>query len=348
MNEIVVSIPTKITLFGEHAVVYGKPAIATTIPVYIEVSGVLVREPVLIINMKNPVYIYVERISIDRTSKKFGISTDKKHIEQLIRYIVTALEICEEDLRIDKGNGYIVNINSELPPGIGLGTSAAISVGMVTLCELLNNGIAIDAIEKAKEKIAYLAWKTEQRVQGMASPMDTFTITFGGLRYIDPKIPQARPINMNKEIYVLVGATERKSTTAELVRRVRIMKEKNPSLISIIMDGIEQIVSEAYKALINGDWDYLGMLMNINHGFLEALGVVDEKHSNIVHILRKSGALGAKTSGAGGGGAFIALAKNNEDLNTIELVTKALGAHIIAKNIHRNGVTAKFLKEEQF
>ncbi len=346
MDEILVSIPTKVTLFGEHAVVYGKPAIATTIPVFIEVSGTLIREPVLIINMRNPVHMYIESISIDRTIERLNISTDRKYVEQLIRYIVTALEICEEDLKIDKRNGYIININSDLPPGIGLGTSAAISVGTITLCELLNNGIVIDAIEKAKERIAYLAWKTEQRVQGIASPMDTFTITFGGLRYIDPNILQAKPIDISKEIHILIGATERKSITAELVRKVRMLKEKNPLLIDSIMNNIGYVVTEAYKALVDGDWDYLGMLMNINHGFLEALGVVDEKHSTIIHILRKMGALGAKTSGAGGGGAFIALARSYEDLNTIELVAKALGAYIVAKNIHKNGVTAKVSKKK--
>ncbi|ADM28266.1 mevalonate kinase [Ignisphaera aggregans DSM 17230] len=344
MDEIIVSIPTKVTLFGEHAVVYGKPAIATTIPVFIEISGVLIREPVLTINMRNPIHMYIESISIDRTTNKLNVSTDRKHVEQLIRYMVTALEICEDDLKTDKRYGYVININSDLPPGIGLGTSAAISVGTITLCELLNNGMTIDSIEKSKERIAYLAWKTEQRVQGMASPMDTFTITFGGLRYIDPTTLQAKPIDINKEINILVGATERKYTTAELVRRVRMLKEKNPLLIDSIMSGIGYVVSEAYKALIDGDWDYLGMLMNINHGFLEALGIVDEKHSNIIHILRKMGALGAKTSGAGGGGAFIALARSYEDLNTIELVAKALGAHVVAKKIHRDGVTARVSK----
>ncbi|MEM3979680.1 MAG: mevalonate kinase, partial [Ignisphaera sp.] len=252
-------------------------------------------------------------------------------------YILTALNICEEKLNIMKRNhGYSIIIDSPLPIGVGLGTSAAISVGMITLCTLLNN--YMKDIDDYRHEIAKMAWNVEKIVQGSASPMDTFTIALGGLRYIEPTGPTAYLINIDYKLPILIGYTDKKGTTSELIQRVRTLKTKSERIFNDLLSIIREIVEEARNALINQDLEKLGMLMNINHGILKALNVVNLEHDIIVHTLKNAGALGAKTSGAGNGGAFIALAQSEKHLERLTAIAEALGAKIVSKSIHYEGV----------
>lgn len=337
MDKVSIKIPVKVTLFGEHAVVYGKPAIASTIPVFINVLGRKVNDRKLIIGF-NGASVLVKGLILDRTSRNYILIPNDDYIAHFTSYITTALEICEDELKLNKRFGYEINIESALPLGAGLGTSAAISVGTVTLCMLLNY---TDDPEDPhiKSTIALLAWRTEQKVQGTASPMDTFTITYGGVRYIKPWIPEAEAISSSKSLNIIVGYTHKKYTTAELVKNVKILKMKEGVVLDKILDTIEKIVEEARTAIIMNDFERLGILMNINHGMLEALGVVSLDHSHIIKTLISAGALGAKTSGAGGGGAFIALAKNREHAILLKNIAEALGAKIVAVELYEKGFT---------
>jgi mevalonate kinase len=79
------------------------------------------------------------------------------------------------------------------------------------------------------------------------------------------------------------------------------------------------------EALIEGDMETLGELMNLNHALLYGLGVSDESLERLIQAARKAGALGAKLTGAGGGGCMIALADKNRLENVLEAVQKAGG-----------------------
>jgi len=337
MTLVEVLVPTKITLFGEHAVVYGIPAIASTIPVYIRIIGKRIDENIVKIRIEKGIQIPSQIFVVKRDENVYEVLGDQNYTKKVLQYIIEALNLCEERLGLNtRSLGYDISIESSLPQGIGLGTSAAISVGITTLCMALNNYII--NFEEQKYEIAEISWNVEKRVQGSASPMDTFTISLGGLRYIEPLVPAAHLIDINYEIPLLIGYTNRVGTTAELICKVKLLREKNENLFNSVLNTIKQIVEKAKDAIKNGDIETLGILMNINHGLLRALGVVNLEHDLLTHILLKAGALGVKTSGAGNGGAFIVLAPSEESLKNLAFVAESLGAKIVAKGIVKEGV----------
>lgn len=337
MTLLEVVVPTKITLFGEHAVVYGVPAIASTIPVYIKITGRKSDKNIVNVKIKRGIQVSTYNFIVKRDENYFEILSDQNYTKRLLLYIVESLNLCEEKLGLNpKHLGYDITIDSPLPPSIGLGTSAAISVGITTLCMALNN--YIENLEKQKYEIAKVSWDVERKVQGSASPMDTFTISLGGLRYVDPQIPAAYPIDVKHRLLLLIGYTNRIGTTAELINRVKLLKEKDEILFNNILTTVKHIVERAKDAIAGGDIETLGILMNANHGILKALGVVNLDHDILTHVLLKAGALGVKTSGAGNGGAFIVLASSEESLEKLVVTAEALGARIVAKGLSTEGV----------
>ncbi|MEM0490707.1 MAG: mevalonate kinase [Ignisphaera sp.] len=336
MDEVTVKVPTKITLFGEHAVIYGVPAIASTIPVYMNIKGKIFSEEVISITFSNKLSTSLNNITIRRDREEIQLRSDIVIIKKLLNYILTSIDLCEKELGTTRNRGYSLIIDSPLPTGIGLGTSAATSVGTIVVCLALNG--YIENIEDYRQDIAKMAWNVEKTVQGVASPMDTYTITLGGLRYIEPNTPKAELIDIDDQIPVIVGYTNRKNTTAELVRKVRKLKEKDEIIFNELLNIIKTIVENARKAFLNHDIETLGVLMNINHGVLQSLGIVDMTHDTLLHMLRNAGAIGAKTSGAGSGGAFLALARSASELDKLAVVAEALGAKVISKGLCKDGV----------
>uniref|UniRef100_A0A7C2V8Y2 Mevalonate kinase n=1 Tax=Ignisphaera aggregans TaxID=334771 RepID=A0A7C2V8Y2_9CREN len=333
-----IKVPTKITLFGEHAVVYGIPAIATTIPVHIDMIGRRTSSDYIRINIKQGLMFLIRNVEINKDL--ISVEPDPMHSKRLLSYILTALSVCEEELQIrNRKGGYVIVVDSPLPSGIGLGTSAAISVGTITLCMILNGYIKNEEVNIHRTEIAKLAWNVEKIVQGSASPMDTHTIALGGLRYIDPSRLEAQLINIDYDLPILVGYTTRRNTTADLIKMVKKIKERNEKLFFELLNIVKDIVEEAKKALFNRDLEMLGMLMNVNHGILQSLGVVNNDHNIIAQALRNAGALGFKTSGAGGGGAFVALATSRETQEKLSILAESLGAKIVSKEICFNGVS---------
>ena len=318
--------PGVVKLFGEHAVVYGKPAIAMAINKGIKVTVEETNDDSLVILAKD---LSVKGIAIRVTGGLIeGNVIDDGQLSRLVSYALTALRLVSEkyggDLR-----GIRVIIESQLPIGAGLATSAAVSVAAVAAYARLIN------VKLSKEDIAKISHSVELTVQGAASPMDTATSSIGGVMYIKPGIELKR-LSTSLKIPLVVGYVERESTTSELVKRVKALYGKYPAVIEKVMDSIGAIVDEALAALNKSDYVALGELMNINQGLLEALGVSNHRLSNIVYMARRAGALGAKLSGGGGGGAVIALAPGVED--KVAIAVKLAGGEVILIDANYEGV----------
>lgn len=318
--------PGVVKLFGEHAVVYGKPAIAMAINKGVKVTVERHEGDSVVIMARD---LAVKGIAIRVTGNSIeGNVIDGGQLAKLASYALTALRVTSEmyggDLR-----GVRVSIESQLPTGAGLATSAAVSVATaVAYAKLLG-------VELSKDEAARIGHMVELKVQGAASPMDTTTSSMGGVVYIKPGV-ELRRINTSLRLPIVIGYVERESTTGELVKRVRGLYEKYPNVISRIMDSIEALVNDALTALGKGDYEALGELMNINQGLLEALGVSNHRLSNIIYMARRAGALGAKLSGGGGGGAMIALAPGVED--RVSIAIKLAGGDVITADVDENGV----------
>jgi len=272
---ILTSAPGKVILFGEHAVVYGEPAIA----------GAIERR------------VYVQaKLRNDKEIKIFS----SEDITDEFRYVKKAAEIAFDYL--GKNSGLELKINSEVPIASGLGSSASVSVATILAISRLLE------YELSKKEIATLGHRTESELQGAASITDTATATHGGVLFIQPKTEKFEVIDA--ALPLIVGYTGDARSTGELVMRVRERREKYPEIIDPIIKDIGAITRDARKKLENSE--DIGELMNINHGLLEALGVSTEKLSRLVHAARSAGAKGAKITGAGGGGCMLAYTPINE------------------------------------
>ncbi len=270
---ILASAPGKVILFGEHAVVYGEPALAGAIERRVYVRASKIPSGVKIVSDKSKDFRYVKKaveLAFDHIGRKCGL-----------------------DLKID----------SEIPPASGLGSSAAASVATIlAVSNLLGATLS-------KAEIAKLGHSAELEVQGAASPTDTAISTFGGVLFIQPKKQKYQRINA--ALPMVVGYTGIERSTKILVQNVNSLKEKFPEIVNPIIKDIGKITREAKRRLENNE--NIGELMNINHGLLDALGVSTEKLNELVYAARNAGAKGAKLTGAGGGGCMIAYAPKNAE-----------------------------------
>jgi len=323
-------VPTKVTLFGEHAVVYGYPAIAAAVPKRIDVEARFRSDGRSVIRFEG-VEIRVPLTAVDIGSGSH--EARRESIDRIASYVSKAIEVCSSIVGgID--SGIEVSIRSSLPPSIGLGTSAAVSAGVLATCLELN-GVSIDARELAK-----LAWRVELEVQGAASPMDTATVCLGGVVLVDPVNHRHRVVR--DSIDALVGYVPRLGSTATLVAYVKKLRGSAPRVVESIMRAIAAVVDEGLDAVEKLDYERLGMLANANHGLLHALGVVSESSDRVVHALRRAGAYGAKMSGAGGGGAFVAFAQPGM-LHRLAHVARALGAEVVSLKAGCSGIEVEQL-----
>ena len=310
--QVIASAPGKAILFGEHAVIYGKPAIAVAID---KKTRVKIRE-----RMDSKVHVKVHGLGISEyLEPENDVIVEKGNNKGILDYIYKSLEKVNQLSELKEHHGLDITVDSEIPIGFGLGLSAAVTVATITALSFYNK------LELKKDEIANFAHEVELNVQGAASPIDTTLSTYGGVIYLSRNSDEIIHLPLNWNPSLIIGYTERESNTSELVEKVRIKKENYPSIINPILDSIEQVTETAREAIINEDTEILGELMNINHGLLDALGVNTPELSRMVYLARKSGAIGSKITGAGGGGSIIAYSPNKlkEVLRELQWVENA-------------------------
>ncbi len=284
--QVTASAPGKAILFGEHAVVYGKPAIAMAINKRTQVKLSPAKENKIKVNIRDLKingYIDPKNNSIITDSNKKGI----------LKYILCSLK------KVHDLSGLNINIDVNIPIGGGLGSSAAVTVALIAALSKYND------LNLKKRKIAKLAHEVELEVQNSASPIDTSISTYGGLIYLKKDSRDILSLDINQDIPVVIGYTRRRGDTGKLVEEVKLKKMRYPEIINPILDSIEDITNKACKAIRDNNEERIGELMNINHGLLDALGVNTYELSNMVYAARKAGALGSKITGAGGGGSIV-------------------------------------------
>jgi mevalonate kinase len=283
--------PGKIYLFGEHAVVYGEPAIACAVELRTRVKV--------------------------KSSHKISISSDIGTTGldfEMHPYVSSAIQ--------KMGSPEIsVEISSEIPVGSGLGSSAAVTVATLAAINIECGG------GYEMEKIAQLAHEIEKEVQGAASPTDTFVSTFGGV----VEIPSRKKLDLLDCGIVIgntgKGASPKK--TANLVKQVAMLKEAYPDSINPIIKTIGSFAKHGQIMVAQKKYQALGKLMNVNHGLLDALGVSTLELSALVYAARNSGAYGAKLTGAGGGGCMVAL--TDSQVEVAQAIENAGGKAIITR-----------------
>jgi hydroxymethylglutaryl-CoA reductase len=256
----------KVILLGEHAVVYGRHALALPIPEAVSVS----------------------------------ISAAEKLTHELPDEFVACLlqEIGVEDTNLS------ITVSSSLPFGKGLGSSAAIAVAIArAFDEYLGLGLT-------EERVNAIAFESEKLAHGTPSGIDNTVSTYAKpilFRREDGHGLHVAVLEMEEPPPLLIAWGDEAGRTSEMVAGVRARREQAPGQFDGLFDQMDILSRDGAELLRVGAWKDLGATMNICHGLLNAIGVSTPNLEQMVALARRSGAVGAKLTGAGGGGSIVAL-----------------------------------------
>ena len=313
--EVVASAPAKVILFGEHFVVYGKPAIVMAINKRAYVKA----------KKRDDKKIYINSLNLkasgffenEKFTPKTGGLEARKKLEPVKAVIERIFQLHERKCGLE------VEIDSKIPVAAGLGSSAAVAAATAMAVSTLLD------IKIEKKEIFNIAYEAERLVHGTPSGIDPAIATYGGTMVFQNMNMQS--LTVSCEIPLVIGNTGLERSTGELVAKVRINKEKYPSIVNPIIEAGGEIAERARRALENGEIEVLGELMNINHSLLSAVGVSHKLLDRLVAAAREAGALGAKLTGAGGGGCMIALARRETLGKVASAIKEAGGTAFIAE-----------------
>jgi len=324
---VLASAPAKVILFGEHGVVYGKPAIAAAIDLRTYVRAEFNGNGAIKIEARD---IKVPGLTVSFSENEIYFESDYGKAAEVLSYVRQAIELVREEA--DKKRGVTVSITSQIPVGAGLGSSAAVAIATVGAVSRLFG------LELTREEIGKLGHRVELLVQGASSGIDPTVSALGGFIHYENRKFERLPF---MELPIVVGYTGSSGSTKELVAMVRRTYEEMPEVVKPLLVAMGRIVEKARGLLLSdmeerARFEELGRLMNINHGLLDALGVSTKKLSELVYAARTAGAVGAKITGAGGGGCMYALAPENQ--SEVATAIKIAGGVPMITKISREGL----------
>ena len=266
------SAPGKVILFGEHAVVYGKPALV----------GALSSRLFLTLTKAEASHLEIAKVGIDAPIP------GEKPIQKFFEAGINLLKIPPISIEIE----------SEFPIGAGLGSSGAMA------CAFLQAASDTFGIGLTRDQICTHAHQLEKIIHGNPSGIDTAISTFGGFLSYQAGSISNLPL---PDLPLTLGYTNKSGETGRTVARVRSLYESDQAGTQKILDGIGNITEEAAGAIENSDLKKLGNLMNENHELLDQLGVSSPELNRLVTAALDAGAYGAKLTGGGGGGCIVAI-----------------------------------------
>lgn len=291
------SAPGKVILFGEHAVVYGRPALAA--PVTQVQATVWLTDSVT-----------DSRIETDRGSNirieapDIGLSTSLDLLSP-DHPLAAAINAVLSVTNTFPHSPITIHISSTIPVASGLGSGAAVSVALIralssfVLCPLPD------------EQVNALAYEIERLHHGTPSGIDNTVITYARPVYF----VRGRPIEILRvgmPFSLVIGDTGVSAPTKESVGDVRKLWDADQPRWERLFDRAGEIARAARAAIEAGNLPVLGPLMDDNHALLQELTVSSSELDHLVDAARGSGALGAKLSGGGRGGNMIALVRPQE------------------------------------
>jgi mevalonate kinase len=284
----------KVILLGEHAVVYGKPALAAGIE-----RGVSAR-----VRAFDRMLLAIE---------PWGREVVPAADDELGRAFAAVL--AEQpgdvpDVRIDA----VV----DLPAGAGLGCSAAIGVAVVRAIAAAANDTPTDA------EVARRAFAWERVFHGNPSGVDNTMAAHGGIAFYR-KGEALEPLRVKAPISLVVGDSGESSSTKTTVADVARQYERDRPRVEKSLDAIEALVTNARLAIEAGDLAALGQLMDMNHALLSGWMLSTERLEEMIAAARGAGALGAKLTGGGGGGCMIALVRDRDEGDRVREAIEATG-----------------------
>lgn len=281
------SAPGKVILFGEHAVVYGKPAIAVPVT---EIQVIVTAESA---PRGNGLTLVASNLG-----QSFSLSTAPRS-----EPLAVAARLTLAHLSAPEPNANLI-ISSTIPIASGLGSGAAVSTALIrALARFLGHTLTAS-------EVSTLVFEVEKIHHGTPSGIDNAVVAYEQPVYFVRGQPVER-LNVGAPFTLLIGDTGVRSSTKKVVERVRQRRKRNPARYDALFDQIGDITDEALQAIVTGKINELGPLMDHNHELLIELGVSSSALDQLVEAARFAGAMGAKLSGAGQGGNMIALVEDD-------------------------------------
>jgi mevalonate kinase len=289
----------KVILFGEHAVVYGVPALAVGIDrgAWAEASPVEGDRSTL----------FVRGWNVTLTD---AVGGDAPPLARAFRDLVEATREGQRAAAQPPVPAVRVEAESDLPPGGGLGCSAALGVAVA---RALDPAASISAVA-----LRVNAW--ERVFHGNPSGIDAAVSAQGGCVMFQRPLPPPADgatstierVRVNQALHLCVGHSGQASSTKSMVEAVARIRERRPEVTQRAFDAIHTLVKNARLAIEDHDLATLGQLLDLNQMLLAGLFLSTPEIEHLCAAARGAGALGAKLTGAGGGGCVVALVEDHE------------------------------------
>lgn len=278
------SAPAKIILLGEHAVVYGHPAIAVPVD-----------------SLRATAYVSAgagDKLRIVASSA--DQSAPDKLEADLLDEALTALADLLMDRLPGSLSGFTVQIESPIPIASGLGSGAAVAAAITrALGEALGQPLDNAALND-------LVYEAEKIHHGNPSGIDNTVVVYEQPVYFVRNRP-IEQIQISQPFEIIIADTGQRALTRVAVGAVRKLYDEQPGRIQPLLEKIGTMVAMARGAIERGDLKKLGQLMTHDHEFLRELTISSPELDRLVDAAVSAGALGAKLSGGGRGGNMIAL-----------------------------------------
>jgi len=286
MRSVSASAPGKFILFGEHAVVHGRPAVAAPLAA-LRASAT--------VSMQTGPLTGTTTVVARNLNRRILVS-EAGDAEPLAAIVRATFAYYNRPVL----SGITVVVQSAIPLASGLGSSAAVSTAIVrALAAFVGKPLTPGTV-------AALVFETEKLHHGTPSGIDNTTVAYERpVYFIRDKL--AETFEVGQPVRFLIADTGLASETRAAVAGVRERRAADPVRCDALFDEIGEIAAQARLALEAGEAARLGPLLDRNHARLQALGVSSPELDRLVAAARGAGAAGAKLSGAGLGGNMIAL-----------------------------------------
>ena len=282
------SAPGKIILFGEHAVVYGRPALAapvTQVHADVEVTD------------SSRAGIWIDAPDIDLHAEVNTLPSDHPIASVIHNFLFIS--------RISPFPNLDVKITSTIPVASGLGSGAAVTVALTrALASHLNYPMP-------DEEINAFTYEIEKLHHGTPSGIDNTVVTYAKPVYFVKDQP-IETFAVGSPFTIVIGDTGVSAPTKESVGDVHKLWEADKGKWEAVFDQVGEISNQARIAIENGKVEDLGKSMNQNHTLLQEMTVSSPELDKLVSVALNAGALGAKLSGGGRGGNMIALVEKEK------------------------------------
>ncbi len=290
------SAPGKIILSGEHSVVYTKPAFVTAIDLKLTFH-----------------------IKKDSSKKEFPQDKAIVYCEKIVKAYLQKKQIPFHD------DPYSYSIDSDIPKGCGMGSSAAFCVASVASFLHYYTGKEHD-----KQTINSLAYQCEKYFHGMPSGVDVSASCFGGLIFYRKEFEFLKTISsLNFKIpkkfqdrMILINTGRPIETTADMVKHVGNLYNKHPKKMEQALAGIERVTKRMVISIVKEDIKMFTDALGENQKLLVELGIVSKDTQKLIDSLKPFGV--GKVTGAGGvkggSGMILFCANDVQSIKTIRLI----------------------------